>query len=214
MVGFTNDMVQTIAEDQGFRAHVFEVGTNALFDGIDIEIYDAVLSSLTPNVINRNKYTFSDPFYLVGPVLVIRIDSQDRSLEDMAGKIIGIESGALQVLNIPESPVVVMIPYDTASEALENLYDNVIDGVILDALRAYVYTEGYYAGQLKVVSSPLTEKGLRLISRKDPPSILLVSRFNEGLKKIIEDGVFEKLINKWDLTYTEVKREELMEESK
>ncbi|MFQ5730194.1 MAG: substrate-binding periplasmic protein, partial [Waddliaceae bacterium] len=171
--------------------------------GLDIGSYDAVLSSLTPNVINRQWYAFSDPFYLVGPVLIVPEKSKAQSLEDMEGKIIGIESGALQVFNIPEPPNIVIIPYGTASQALENLDNNVIDGVILEALRAYIYIEGFYKGRLKIASLPLTDKGLRLITRNEPRSILLVSRFNEGLKAIREEGLYGELIEKWGLIKTD-----------
>ncbi len=108
------------------------------------------------------------------------------------------------VLNITEPQKIFFIPYDTASAALENLDRNVIDGVILDALKAYAYTEGFYVGRLKVASFPLTDKGLRLISRKDPKSLLLISRFNKGLEKIRKEGVYSELIEKWDLTNTEI----------
>jgi polar amino acid transport system substrate-binding protein len=203
MVGFANEMVAAIAADQEFRTRLFEVGPNALFDGLDLKNYDAILSSLTPNVINRQWYVFSDPFYLVGPVLIVNEKSKAKSLEDMEGKIIGIESGALQVFNILEPPNIVIIPYDTASQALENLDNNVIDGVILEALRAYVYTEGFYSGRLKVASSPLTDRGLRLIARNEPGSVHFVSRFNEGLKAIREKGIYADLIEKWELITTD-----------
>jgi len=203
MVGFANDMMQAIATNQGFRAYVFEVGPNALFDGLNIGNYDAVLSSLTPNSINRRRYGFSYLFYSLGPVLVVPVDSNARTLEDMAGKIIGVESGALQVFHIQEPPDVVIIPYRTAAQALEKLDNNEIDGVILDALRAHVFTDGFYAGRLKVPSSPLTDKGLRLVTRNIPKSLLLVSQFNEGLKAIKKSGVFSELVKKWDLIDTE-----------
>jgi polar amino acid transport system substrate-binding protein len=165
MVGFSNDLIKAIAAEQGFKAVVFEVGPYALFDGLDIGNYEAVLSSLTPNPINLKRYGFSDPFYLVGPVLVVNEDSNISSLKGMTGKIMGIESGALQVFNIPEPPDIVIIPYDTAAVALENLDQKVIDGVLVDALRAYVWTDGFYAGRLKVVTAPLTYIGFSLVTR-------------------------------------------------
>lgn len=204
MVGFSNDLIQAIGKEQDFKSIVFEVGPNALFDGLNIGNYDAVLSSLTPNVINRNRYGFSDPFYLVGPVLIVTEDSDIHSIDDMKGKIMGIESGALQVFNISEPLDIVIIPYDTAALALEHLYENVIDGVLLDALRAYVWTDGYYVGRLKVVTSPLTENGLRLLTRNEPEYLRWISQFNEGLKSVKSSGLYDKLLMKWDLIDTEL----------
>lgn len=205
IVGFSNDLVQAIGKSEGFKAVVFEVGANALLDGLQIGNYDAVFTSLTPNPMNKKIYGFSEPFYLVGPVLIVKEDSKIQSLKDMKGMLLGIESGALQVFNIAEPPDVIIIPYPTASKALESLDGGALDGVLLDALKAYVWVEGYYAGRLKVATSPLTEKGLRLVTLNNPQSLKWIEEFNTGLKKIIENGTYEHLIQKWDLIETEIR---------
>lgn len=204
MVGFANDLIQEIADMQGFKVQVFEVGRSGLYDGLETGRYEGVFSSLEPNPVNRKKYLFSEPFYRVGPVIVVSKDSDISSMEDLNGKILGIESGAMQVFNIAEPPEVVMIPYDSASSALDRLDQNIIDAVIMDVLRAYVFTEGFYFGRLKVATSPLTDRGLRLIARNQPSSHLLVSQFNEGLQNLKDNGRYEELLAKWGLTRTEL----------
>ena len=204
MVGFANDLAQEIGSLEDFRVHVFEVGPSALLDGVNTGRYDAIFTTMSPNTLNERKYVFSDPFYLAGPVLVVKESSNATSLADMEGKIIGIESGAMQIYNIPEPKNVVIIPYDSASEVMENLNKGVVNGAILDALRAHVYCDGYYKGRLKVATSPFTSKGIRLLALKNPAGLNLVSRFNEGLKKVKEDGIYNKLINNWDIINTEL----------
>ncbi len=203
MEGFAGDLLQKISENQGFRLRFITVGPNALFDGLNIGSYRGVLSSLTPNFIHKKRYKFSDPFYLVGPVLLTHIDSNVSSYEEMKGKIIGIERKSLNVFEIEKPVEVVLIPYETASEALENLDNNAIDGVIIDALRAHVWADGFYNERLRVATSPLNNQGLRLITLKGPESIKLIFMLNEGLKQIKEDGTYDKLIDKWDLIRTE-----------
>jgi polar amino acid transport system substrate-binding protein len=123
----------------------------------------------------------------------------------MKGKIIGIESQALQTFNISEGLHAIIIPYDTASEALESLDKNIIDGVILDALRSHIYSDGYYAGRIKVVTAPLTDKGIRLITLNKPKYIHFISHFNEGLKETPESKKYEDLLDKWGLINTQIK---------
>lgn len=204
LVGFSNDLIQQIGKKEGFTPIVFEVGGNALFDGLDIENYDAVFSSVTPDVINRKKYLFSEPFYLVGPVLVVREDSSIKSMRELKGKILGIEAGALQVFNIPEPSDILIIPYPTSAKALEDLDGHVIDGVLLDALKAYVWTDGFYAGRLKVATSPLTDKGLRLVTLNKPEYVPWINQFNQGLKFFRQNGRYNELVSKWDLIDTEI----------
>lgn len=205
MQGFANDLMQSIADDQGFRVQVFEVGRNALFDGLNTKKYDAVLSSLTPNVVNRKSYGFSDPFYLVGPVLVVPYESSVKSLEGMKGKILGVTSGSKHIYNIQDAPNVVVIPYDSVKVVLEKLDENIIDGAIVDALRAHVATDGYYFDRLKVATSPVSDRGIRLITRNDPGPLRFISQFNEGLAKMKANGVYYELVDKWGLINTEIK---------
>lgn len=203
MVGFTDDLMQAIAQQQNFRAQLVEVSPNILMNGFNRRSYEGIFSPIAPNIINEAMFAFSEPFYLVGPVLVVRKGANVTSLKDMEGKIIGIERRTMQIYNIPEPANAVLIPYDSAAEALENLDNNSIDGVILEALRAYVATGGFYVGRLKVATSPLTEKGLRLVTLKDPRSLHLISMFNDGLKAVKDDGTYAQLLKKWDLIQTE-----------
>jgi polar amino acid transport system substrate-binding protein len=55
---------------------------------------------------------------------------------------------------------------------------------------------------LKVATSPLTDRGLRLAASNKPESLLLVSQFNDGLTKLKESGRYDELIEKWGLTHT------------
>ena len=199
MVGFTSELIQKIAKEQDFHYELVRVGPNVLLEGLDRGNYEAALSSLTPSVVTKKKFVFSDPIYLLGPVLIVSEDSELKSLEGMEDKILGIQTGASQVFNIPDYPHLLIIPYDNMIVALEDLDKDVIDGVILDAMVAHAYTKGFYKGRLKVVTSPLTEKGLRLVTRKEPRSLLLISRFNAGLKTLRNDGTYEKLLEKWNL---------------
>lgn len=204
MVGFANDLAQEIGAIENFRVHVFEEGPSGLLDGVETGNYDAIFTTLTPNTMNERRFAFSKPFYLVGPVLVVQEKSDATSLKDLEGKIIGIESGAMQIYNIQEPKNVVIIPYDSASEVMENLTKNIINGAIMDALKAHVYCDGYYKGKLKVVTAPFTDKGLRLLAKKNPAGMDLVSRFNAGLETVKETGAYDKLIKNWDLINTEL----------
>lgn len=205
MVGFTDELIEAVGKLQNFKVITFEVGPNALFDGLNIGNYDAVFSSLTPSVINRAQYEFSEPFYLLGPVLIVRKSSKIRSFDDLTeGKILGLASGTLQQYNIAEPKGVIIIPYDSSKTAMEKLDQNIIDGVLMDALSAYVLTGGFYSSSMIVITNPLTNKGLRLIASKTDRHKAFIEQFNAGLKELKENGGFQKLLSKWDLLNTEL----------
>lgn len=207
MIGFVDDLMEEVAKLQEIRIYTFEVGTNALYDGLALGNYDGVYSILEPNVINRGSYEFSDPYYLIGPVLIVDVKNKASSLDDMKGKIIGIERGGFQVYNIPEPADILILSYNSASEALENLDRDIIDGVIVDALRAHVWVDGFYKGKLRVATSPMSDAGLRIVTLKTDRGKEFIKKFNESLKTLKENGTYKALIKKWELVATEVSPE-------
>lgn len=203
MVGFVDEVFRAIGEEENFEVVIYNVPPSLLYEQLARDDFDAVVSSLVPNIVQKQRYEFSSSFYPLGPVLVVRQDSTVKSLLDLSGRIIGIEAGASQHYEMPEDPLFVIIPYDSISSAFENLDKRVIDGVIADVLRAYPLTQGYYNGKLKVVSGPLLDEGLRLAVTRKPKESELIKSFDAGLKKIKENGTYDKLLKKWDIIKTE-----------
>lgn len=198
VLAFSNDLMLTIAKRQKVRLELVSVDSGDLFEGLDRKDYNAVLSSLTPNVLNSRQYTFSDPFFLVGPVLVVPSDSKIKSLSEMQNKIIGIRSDAPVALSITKYPVYYKT-YTSMSDAFKDLHMNRIDGMLLPLLQADTYINTFHHSEFKVVGTPLTDEGLRLIARKTALSEYLLDTFDAGLKEIMADGTYSALMKKWGL---------------
>lgn len=201
---FTNDLIWAIAQETKLRFEWLATGPGSLLEGLNDGYYDAAISSLRQNFINRDKYVFSDLIFGTGPVLIVQQDSTATSLKDMEDKTVGIRSGSYLIFNtIKESGAhaynILITTYDNVNKALESLDKNQIDGIIMDAIPAYAYTEGFYAGKLKVVTPPLTDEGLRLVALKSAASDELIKDFDDALRKLIENGTYDQLIDKWNL---------------
>ncbi len=211
MLGFVRELLSEIADEEGFEVRYIEVGPHTLVEGLDRGSYQGIVSSMVPNPYTRSRYIFSDPFYLVGPVLLVREDQDVRSLEDLSGKIVGLQSETLRVFSTAEHPRILFVPYDRPWILLENLMNYTIDGVIMDALVSHVYTQGYYRGSVKIATAPLTDKGLRLVALTDPRSVSLVYRFDQGLDKLKQSGRFDELLLKWEIIDTEMRQRAINE---
>jgi polar amino acid transport system substrate-binding protein len=209
MIGFTSELMQAIADQEKFEYAFVNAYAKVILEGLEDERYDAAISSLTPSVMTRGSYNFSDPFYLFGPVLVVKSDSKAKNLSDMQGKLVGIESGFTQSENLENLPKdVLVIPYNHVSNALDSLFNNEIDGVIVDAIRGAVYTEGRFKDKLKVITKPFSENGLRILTLNTEEGRQFTTRFNQGLKKVIEDKTYFRLVEKWDVISPEDTAEE------
>lgn len=204
LIAFTNDLMATVAKDNNLRFQWIETNPNYLLNGLDNGYYDFILSSLRPNVVNQEKYDFSEPVFDLGPVLIVRQDSQFASLKEMKSRPIGIPYGFATNFNAVRIPGInvydlSLVYYNNMNKALEDLKNDQIDGVIMKAIPAYAITEGFYAGMLKVVTAPLNDEGLRIVSLKTSSLNDIIDEINESINLMRQDGSYKKLIQKWNL---------------
>lgn len=204
LMAFTNDLMLAIGKETELRFQWAESSPNILLEDLDAGIYDAIISSMHATPINQEKHLFSEMFFEIGPVLVVRKDSTAKSLKDMQGRSIGIVSVTSPVFNaVRESGAnvynLLLINYYSDNQVIEALVRNQIDGVILDAFPAYTFVDGFYADKLKVVTAPLSDEGLRLVTLKTESSEILIHDFDIALNKLKENGTYSTLIEKWGL---------------
>jgi len=187
-----------------------ETNPGTLISGLESGNYDAILSSMRPNVVNQNHYVFSDLIVEIGPVLIVRKESDFDSLKDMDGRTVGIRAGSSLIFNaIRQSGAnlydPIFITFDNINKALEALNNDQIDGVILDAIQAYTFVDGFYHDSLKIITSPLTDEGLRLVVLKNGPADDLIPIFNKALVELKQNGTYDTLIKKWNLIDPELR---------
>lgn len=203
MRGFSDELLFGIAAEERLRLEIFSVPSRSLLDELDANNYDAILALVTPSITLEQKYLLSSPFFLTGPVLVVSASSDVSSLHEMEGKVVGIVSGSSSVFTVDIYPEILIVTYDNALKGLEELDRNRIDGFIMSAWEAYVYTKGFYSGRLRVATPPLTNEGLRVVAKKNLRNRHLIKRFDTGLETFIKNGEYQKLLDKWGIINTD-----------
>ncbi len=194
--GFANSLVQELAQVEKKNFILVDVRWNQLFEGLEKGDYAGIFSSLAPNIITTEKYDFSDPFLLVGPVLVVPIQSKATSLDDLAGSTVGAYQYDDSVLIVQKHPSIVIALYDSIPKVLEDVANGNMNGALIPNLEAKALIDNLYPNTLKVVSPPLNDKGLRLLTLKGQHKDL-IKDFNEGLKKLKEESDYSYLRNKF-----------------
>lgn len=204
LIAFTNDLMDAIAKETGLHFEWIETSPSNLVEGLNIENYDAIVSTLRPNFVNRNHYFFSNLFFELGLVLIVRQNAPVTSLKDLQGKTIAIARNSYPIFNsIREGGVqtynIQLVTYDNVNHALDQLKTGSLDGIVAHTLTAYALTKSFDKETFKVATPPLTDEGLRLITLQNETSEALIKDFNQALKKIKENGEYAQLIAKWDL---------------
>lgn len=198
LLAVMDELLDAISEESGIRFTLLEVRTPNLIRDLDSGIYNAMISPMPPTHLNMIRYRFSDPIFLLGPVLLVEEDSPIKSLAELNGRFVGIKRGISLNLDVP-FPAANIVPYDNMTIALGDLEDNRIDALIMDSLQANVQIQGFYTGKIKVVTSPMTQEGIRLVSLNSPDYDDLFDVFNKTLEKLKENGKYDQILNRWGL---------------
>lgn len=199
LVAYSIELLSKIAVMENLKVELFSVSSGTLFSGLEQDNYDAVFSALSPTSENKKKYLFSDPFYSIGPVVLVRDTSEINDMVQLDGKIIGVQTGDPLVFKLDKMPNLLIKSYDQMQDAFSDVESDVIDGLIVDHIRAATYVTGLYAGRLKIITYPMNDAGLRLVAKNTERAAVLIEHFNDGLRAIRKKDELAPLISKWGL---------------
>ncbi len=197
--GFTIDLLGEIAQSENIRIQYFQAGSESLLNGLERKSYDAVLTTKVNTLIERNIYQVSSTYFLMGPVLVVPVDSKVDKLENLDGKLAGVVDQSSGYFVIQKYPKIFIFSYQNPATLLEALKYEQIDAACVDYLAAIAYVKNLYANVFKIATEPLNDDGLCLVMMQQN-NTSLVDSFNQGLRRAKKRGVYQKLLEKWQLS--------------
>ena len=199
VTAFSDELIRSIAEEEGMRVSFASTGASALLGGLTSDQYDAILTGVLPSPTTEEEFLYSKTFYRYGPVVVVSSDSTVTDLKGLEGKIVGVERGASTIFNLPIGPKISLVGYDNILDALDAMSRGKIDAVILNMMPAYLYAQSLFRGNVRPITAPLSDEGLRLVALHDTPGAEFIDAFNKGLEKMKSDGRYDALLKRWGL---------------
>lgn len=197
VTAFSTELLTQIGKIEKISFVKVSVNWNDLLQGLKKGRYEAILTSMMPYVFNEKIFDFSEVYLPLGPVLVV---STAAKIEwpQLYGKEIAVVSGSTNDLLLEKIPDVLIRYYDSIPLALNAIVSQEVDGALVDVLSAVSYCRDLYQGQLKIVTKPLNEDGLRFVTLHGEAKDL-IKGFDAGLKKMQKNGSYAKLLEKWEL---------------
>ena len=197
LTGFNHDLLAAISQKEELPLRVVIVPEKNLLEELEKGTLQGIVTSLQPTHAHENRFLFSNLYFRLGPVLIIRQTAPIKGWNEKAKKIVGVQANSPTILDLEQDPSIQIKLYEDILSALSDLSKGQIDGVIFPALPAHIYTRTFYEHELKIVSAPLNDEGLRLVTLKNEEGKFLIERFNEGLQALEEDGFYRDLLHRW-----------------
>lgn len=196
---FNNQLLKAIAKEEDVQISILLLPSFELISDLEQGKLEGILTSLEPSYLNDKSLVFSNPFFLTGPVLVIRAPEYNRGEEEKPRKIIAIPYNSPLLSSLEEDPKIHTKFYTNVLSAFSDLEEGRIDGAIFPAIISHAYVNAFYKDILKVATLPLTDEGIRLVAKRNEEGLDLIDRFDHGLAVIKQNGELGQLLNRWGL---------------
>ena len=195
-VGFEIDLVKEIAARLDKSVEVVNIPFNGLFSAVQSGRIDIALSSITITDKRLGSVAFAQPYYDSAQSLTVSSRSSAVSLDDMRGKVIGVDTGATgdmwTTANQAKYGFADIRRFEGLAPAMLDLQSGRIDGYISDipSLEYYIKDKTYF----KVVERIETGERYSMMFRQGNP---LADEANAIITELKQEGYLARLHEHW-----------------
>lgn len=195
IIGFDIDLAKAITEELGYEIVIEDIDFGSLITAMKSGQIDFILAGMTPTEDRLKEADFTDIYFLANHMVVTKKDSNINSIEDLAGKTIGVQLGSIQQEEaeaIAEQVDVKIETRDRIPHLISEVKIGRVDAVIIEdtVMKGYLEKEKDLTGFILDTD----EGGSAIALPKDSP---LTAEFNRVLNEMKENGELEKLVLKW-----------------
>jgi polar amino acid transport system substrate-binding protein len=201
IIGFDIELMKAIAGKANLEVEFVNLGYDKLLTAMGNCEYDAAISAIPISDDLKQKMTFSEPYYKVGQVVVVKAgNSAVTSKDQLAGMVVGAQRNTSSASEVVKIAGANFKSYASVDLAYKDLIYGVIDAVVSDKPMALSYANTK-ANNLKIVGDEFAvdDLGVAVCSQKAD----LVKRINDALAVFKFDGTINQLAQKWIISATQ-----------
>ena len=192
--GFDIAVIKAIGEKQGFDVKITNMEFKSLIASLSTGGVDAVIAGMTVTPEHQESVDFSDSYYTATQSIIVQKDSDIKTADDLAGKKVAVQEGTTGDLICSEIEGCTVDRYKKGADAVMTLKNGAVDAVMIDSSPAdnFVAASG---GDLVAYPDETSTEEYAIAVQKGNEELL--SKINEGLKQIQEDGTFDALVTEY-----------------
>lgn len=197
-VGIDMDLLEAIAEDQGFDYEIQPMGFNAAVQALESQQVDAVMAAMGVTEEREQSFDFSDEYFETDTMFAVRADSDFNSLEDLDGQQVAVKTGttgAAIAMDMQGEYGYSVIQFEDSV----NMYEDVMVGNSAAAVEDYpVVAFAINTGQVdfRIIGEPLDSIPLGVAVPKGENQEFL-EMFNAGLANLRESGGYDEILDRY-----------------
>ena len=206
-LGLDIDLGGALAEEMGARAEFINTGWDGIIGALKVERFDVIMSSMTVTE-ERSKEIDFVPYFTAGTDILVAKGNPENiaGIEDLSGLTVAVQVGTIQVdqLNAANEDLkeagkaeIDILIFDLNPLAVEQVRLGRADAVLADSPVA-ANDARLSEGELETVGLTVPPAPYGIGLRKEATE--LKAAIEDALQKIMEDGTYDEILDKWGLT--------------
>lgn len=194
VTGIDAEIAQLIADKLGMELKIEDVAFESIIPGVQSGKYDFGMAGMTVTEDRLKDVIFSDSYATGVQVVIIKEDSDIASLDDVAGKKIGVQTNTTgDIYATDDYGEENVVRYDNGAVAVQALLNDKVDCVVIDNEPAKSYVAANEG--LKILETEYMVEDYAICFAKDNTE--LKDKVNTALNELIDDGSVQKIIDKY-----------------
>lgn len=194
IVGIDAEIAAAVAEKLDMELEIKDMAFDSLITAVASGSIDVVLAGMTVTPERAESVNFSDSYATGIQVVIVTEDSAIATIDDLAGKKIGVQSGTTgDIYCAGDYGEDAVSRYDNGALAVQALQNGQVDCVVIDNEPAKAFVEANEG--LKILETEyITEEYAAAIAKEN---VELLDKFNAALAELKAEGKLDEIIGKY-----------------
>ncbi len=195
-VGYDIDMIKAVSEKAGFDIEIKAMDFDAVISSVIADPNTIGVSGISITEERKLNVLFSDGYINAGLVVIVKSDSGYKTVDDLKGKVIGVQLGTTSDFAAEEiTGVENVAQYKTFLMGIMDLQGNKVDAVIVDKPVGQAIMASLNDPTLEMVDMGLQADWYGIEVNMN--NVELQQKINEALAALEQEGFFEELAVKY-----------------
>ena len=194
IIGIDAEIAAAIAKKLNMDLEIKDMEFDSLVGAVQTGAIDVALAGMTVNEERLEKVNFSTSYAKGVQVVIVKEDSDIKTIDDLDGKTIGVQSGTTGDIYCTDAYGQEHVKqYDNGGKAVEALKNGQVDCVVIDNEPAKNFVKAN-AG-LTILETSYADEDYAIAISKDNAELL--EKINKALDELTKDGTIAKIIEKY-----------------
>ncbi|MDR1885692.1 MAG: transporter substrate-binding domain-containing protein [Synergistaceae bacterium] len=201
LTGFDMELIVKVGEKLGKEVKIVDMAFDGLIPALLTNKIDVIAAALNSTEERKQRVDFSDVYDIADSAIVVKSDNDSiKSLEDLEGKIVGVQLGTTEDIFLGRQDIKYEIKrYQKTDDAIREVILGRNDGVLIGTFVGNSYIDSdRFKGALKTafrVEVNKQDEGFSLAIRKGDPQFL--EALNSALRELADSGEIQALKKKY-----------------